>query len=88
MMRKNKMTRKDEEKKTSLPYLSLFIKQILSLLIFSFFETIFLSKSTEISLSTLTVKVPPVKSLKFRVIFLFESSIFIFFFTSIRAEEN
>lgn len=63
-------------------YLSLFIRHIRSLLIFSFFETIFFRNSTVISESTFTVNVPPVSSLKFRAIFWGESSIF--FFNSIQ----
>lgn len=63
-------------------HLSLFMRQILSLLILSFFETIFLSPSTVMSLSTLKQKFPPVSSVKFKFIFCFcsWSSIFVFFF--------
>lgn len=64
-------------------YLSLFIRHIRSLLIFSFFETIFLRNSTVISLFTVTLNSPPVSSLKFRAIFWGESSIF-FQFNSLR----
>lgn len=65
-------------------HLSLFIRHIRSLFILSFFDTIFFNKSTEMSLSTFTVNVPPVTSLKFKVIFLIGSSIFIFFFSFCR----